>query len=370
MSNISTLFENLMTYNEVNKSKASTLKERRTTIKEDADTTLINLSVEVPKDVEEIKPEDVTVDVGVMNVDTSDVEKEDDKTDDENVDEVVVDETEDEIKDETKDKDEKEKSDKEEPEKEESLDLTKEGVEEVEEGSTDFESAVDRIRKRVNGATECTDVKTESLMHLDAASLNRLITTFVKDNYKNIDKVVINKAVLENRKLTLTGKIFNSEGKMESIALINRGFDAAKLEGKRFIMDFRDGSNTFGVIKENLKNPFVFTATVKNGKLAFEKLNCSFKTRINESKVAEITGKYTLKESLKTKNEKVEPKNENADQVKKFNEIVDKIKAAKNANDLIACKDEMDESNIGDTLLSAAQMVWDDVNSRMVASTK
>ena len=31
-----------------------------------------------------------------MNVDTSDVEKEDDKTDDENVDEVVVDETEDE----------------------------------------------------------------------------------------------------------------------------------------------------------------------------------------------------------------------------------------------------------------------------------
>ena len=41
------------------------------------------------------------------------------------------------------------------------------------------------------------------------------------------------------------------------------------------------------------------------------------------------------------------------------------IKAAKSANDLIACKDEMDKSNIGDTLLSAAQRVWDDVNSRM-----
>ena len=30
----------------------------------------------------------------------------------------------------------------------------------------------------------------------------------------------------------------------------------------------------------------------------------------------------------------------------------------------------MDEANLGDTLLSAAQMVWDDVNSRMVGTTK
>ena len=30
----------------------------------------------------------------------------------------------------------------------------------------------------------------------------------------------------------------------------------------------------------------------------------------------------------------------------------------------------MDEANLGDTLLSAAQMVWDDVNSRMVGATK
>lgn len=365
MSNISTLFENLMTYNEVNNPRRSTLKERKAPIKEDADTTLINLSVEVPKDVEEVKPEDVTVDVGVMNVDTSDVDKTDDVPEDKD-DEVVVDEP----TDEDKDDEEKSKPDEDEPEKEESLNLATEDVDTIEEGSSDFESAADRIRKRANSATECTSVKTESLMHLDAASLNRLITTFVKDNYKNIDKVIISKAMLENRKLTLTGKIYNSEGKTESITLVNRGFDVAKLEGKRFVMDFRDGSNTFNVIKENLKNPFVFTATVKNGKLAFENLNCSFKTRINESKVAEITGKYTLKEAVSAKNESIEPKTENADQVKKFNEIVDKIKAAKNANDLIACKDEMDESNIGDTLLSAAQMVWDDVNSRMVASVK
>lgn len=366
MSNISTLFENLMTYNEVNKSKKPIMKEHKEAIKEDADTTLINLSVEVPKDVEEVTPEDVTVDVGVMNVDTSDVKKEDEPVEDKVVDEVVVDdEPVEKPKEGSKDED---KKDEDEPEKEESLDLSTEAAK-VEEGSSDFESAADRIRKRVNGATECTDVKTESLMHLDTASLNRLITSFVKDNYKNIDKVVISKAILENRKLTLTGEIFNSEGKTESITLVNRGFDAAKLEGKRFVMDFRDSSNTFSVVKENLKNPFVFTATVKDGKLAFEKLNCSFKTRIDESKVAEVSGKYTLKESVETKTEELEQKNENADQVKKFNEIVDKIKAAKNANDLIACKDEMDDSNIGDTLLSAAQMVWDDVNSRMKAST-
>ena len=77
-----------------------------------------------------------------------------------------------------------------------------------------------------------------------------------------------------------------------------------------------------------------------------------------ESKVALVSGKSTLKES-------VEPITEDANKIKKFLEIVDKIKVAKTANDLTACKDEMDKANLGDTLLAAAQLVWDDVNSRM-----
>ena len=61
---------------------------------------------------------------------------------------------------------------------------------------------------------------------------------------------------------------------------------------------------------------------------------------------------------------------EDANQVKKFNEIVDKIKAAKSGNDLVILEDEMKKANLGDTLLAAAQMVWDDVNSRMVGAYK
>lgn len=391
MSNVSALFENLMTYNDTHKSEKKTVVEN--------DTTLLNLTVEIPTEKEDITPEDVSVNVGVMNVEDekdstneSDVETEENDNDD-----ISVNETSDEIEDVTPE-DENDNDtidDNSDDSKEESLNLRKETIrqkrleakrlkeakkidestecinkdendcetklDDVSEESIDVETAKLNIRKRVAATEECVQktTKTESLMHLDTKSLNKLFTEFVKENYKNIDKVVITKAMLENRMLKLEGTITNTNGESTSISLTNRGFNPAKLENKRFIMDFKDTSNTFEVVKESLKQPFVFMCTLKEGILTFEELTYSFKTMF-ESKVAEISGKCTLTES-------VEPKNENADQVKKFNEIVDKIKSAKTANDLITCKDEMDDSNIGDTLLAAAQLVWDDVNSRMKA---
>lgn len=401
MSNISNLFENLMTYNETNKKVDKPVVE--------SDSTLLNLTVEIPNEVEEITPEDVKVDVGVMNVDTTDTETVDTSED-------MEAETEEEVSKDVTPEDEAETStteDEETPNKEEALNSRKEiirkkrleakqlreakkdsekekctgkddctceacktkneGLAKIDECQTpndvtenetneavDVETAKVNIRKRVaSSVEECKQesIKKESLMHLDTKSLNRLFTEFVKENYKNIDKVVITKAMLENKTLKLEGTIINNQGESEKISIVNRGFDASKLEGKRFVMDFRDASNTFGVIKESLKKPFVFTCTLLEGVLTFEELKYSYKT-MHESNVAEIFGKCVLTESLETQTE-------NADQVKKFHEIVDKIKAAKTANDLLACKDEMDDSNIGDTLLAAAQMVWDDVNARM-----
>jgi len=457
MSNVMNLFENLMTYNDSKKVQEN-------------DETLLNLTIELPGEIEDLDPSDVNVNVGVMNVNTD--EPEGIKFDDSEEDETDVDaDLEDTEEDATAGNDESTEDDQD-AGKEESLSFKKE--------SSDVETAKSNIKKRVLAnenkdcetgdcdankreilrkkyeeyknnksvnegifdkfgsknidldKTKANKVSASSLkpgdyirndfstsasskvkafkivsknpikgknneysyklidstgknyteeisdelkvykyeipngktprgfsesINLNDRSINKLITKFVRENYKNVNKVVINKALYENKKLILKGYVEDLSGNKETIILQNRGFDPTKLENKRFMMDFKDISNTFGVIKESIKHPFMFTCSLKEGVLSFEEFKYSYKTMV-ESKTIEVTGKCAL-------NESVEIKNENADQVKKFNEIVEKIKAAKSANDLIACKDEMDKSNIGDTLLSAAQMVWDDVNSRM-----
>lgn len=293
MSNISSLFENLMTYND------SKMAIKRKHIKE-SDEKMINLSVQLPNDLEDITPEDVDVNVGVMDIDI-------DETDNSNNDEDIIVPEEDENDDDKPknkssktDDEENESDDKDESEKKESVNIDKDCVctgksdcncekckSKVE--SKDVDTAIANIRRRVS--------KNESLLHLDSASINKLITNFVKDNYKNIDKIVINKAVLENNILTLKGIIKDASGKRESVVLKNRGFNPAKLENSRFLIDFKDVSNTFEVMKEGAKLPFTFTATMKNKVLAFENLECNYKVKLNENKIAHVTGKYTLTES-------------------------------------------------------------------------
>lgn len=430
-NNISSLFENLMVYNESH-------SKRNIKRKIEADQTLLNLSVELPDNIiDDIEPEDVKVDVGVMNVDTDDVDEINVDTDENDIDDEDTDiDSEDNIDDE-KDTDTKEsfsfknekglklkpKCDECDKKEESSLDNAKANIrrrvktneallkedwskgiilsatfsideaEKAHDAGTFFIGDGDSIknyigvsgysvynkdnyRNKMPGYVEVYEneviytlpiydneikqylsggistlnkaiktknisvinnvinefkdilkslginsykidvtlssngdeftqslnevVKTrkekktckESLMHLDTKSLNKLITDFVRENYKNIDKVVITKAILENKQLTLRGYIQDRKGLKESIVLSNRGFDPKKLENTRFLIDFKDMNRTFGVIKESLKQPFTFTATMKNGIVKFESLKCNFKTRINESTLARITGNY------------------------------------------------------------------------------
>ena len=412
MYNTEKLFENLVLFSEMD----STPKINAKVVKEE-DETILNLSVELPTDKTDIEPEDVKVNVGVMNVDAEGSEDEEENKEDVEVpeDEDPIDVTpEGEESVGSTDDDEKPVEDEEANEslklekkcKDDDCEKVKEAIDtakldkainkhfdntvkswdlndddankvivkfkdgsenefsldtfEIEE-STEVEDAKKRILARANKVTE-------SLLKLDTKSLNNLITSFVKDNYRNIDKVVINKAVLENNTLTLSGKIHDVNGLTENIILKNKGINATKLENKKFQMDFADVNKTFGAMRESVNKPFMFTCKLQEGLLTFDELAASFKTRIDENKIAKVSGTYTLTECMvkpeKDKKE-VECVTENADQVKKFNEIADKIKAAKTANDLSECKDLMDDSNVGDTLLSALQMIWDDVNSRM-----
>lgn len=292
----SLLFENLMKYNDATQAKRN-LKENVKPVKEE-DETIVNLQVELPQDLEDVKPDDIKVDVGVMPVETDDVESNEDEEKIDDFDETP--EEDEDVKPESDENDESNEDDKKE--------------------SVDVETAKKNILNRVKNKTEsknskCTGkegceceackskkpIKTESLARLDTNSLNHLITTFVKDNYKNIDKIVISKAVLENNQLILKGTITNLDGKSESIKLVNKGFNVKKLEGKKFVMDFADASNTFGIVNESVKKPFIFIASLKEGILKFNSLKYNFKTKITEGKIAKVYGTCNLLKESKTR---------------------------------------------------------------------
>ena len=295
LNSSSLLFENLMKYNDATQAKRN-LKENVKPVKEE-DETIINLQVELPQDLEDVKPDDVKVDVGVMPVETDDVESNEDEEKIDDFDETP--EEDEDVKPESDENDESKEDDKKE--------------------SVDVETAKKNILNRVKNKTEnknseCTGkedceceackskkpIKNESLARLDTTSLNHLITTFVKDNYKNIDKIVISKAILENNQLILKGTITNLDGKSESIKLVNKGFNVKKLEGKKFVMDFADASNTFGIVNESVKKPFIFIASLKEGILKFNSLKYNFKTKITEGKIAKVYGTCNLLKESKT----------------------------------------------------------------------
>ena len=303
LNSSSLLFENLMKYNDATQAKRN-LKENVKPVKEE-DETIINLQVELPQDLEDVKPDDVKVDVGVMPVETDDVESNEDEEKIDDFDETP--EEDEDVKPESDENDESKEDDK------------KESKEDDKKESVDVETAKKNILNRVKNKTEsknseCTGkedceceackskkpIKNESLARLDTTSLNHLITTFVKDNYKNIDKIVISKAILENNQLILKGTITNLDGKSESIKLVNKGFNVKKLEGKKFVMDFADASNTFGIVNESVKKPFIFIASLKEGILKFNSLKYNFKTKITEGKIAKVYGTCNLLKESKT----------------------------------------------------------------------
>lgn len=319
----SLLFENLMKYNDATQAKRN-LKENIKPVKEE-DETIVNLQVELPQDLEDVKPDDIKVDIGVMPVETED--EDDSEVKDDKTIEDEIPEEDDSIEIEKDDVDNE--ADKKESLKrkrleafrkmKEAKDCKAEKDEKPLEETKDLETAKKNILTRTQktegtepevddekctGKDDCqcetckAKTKKESLARLDTTSLNHLITTFVKDNYKNIDKITISKAILENKQLTLKGTITNLEGKTESMVLVNKGFDVKKLEGKKFVMDFSDAKNTFGVITESVKKPFVFIASLKEGVLKFDSLKYNFKTKVTEGKIAKVYGKCTLTEKI------------------------------------------------------------------------
>lgn len=324
----SLLFENLMKYNDATQAKRN-LKENVKPVKEE-DETIVNLQVELPQDLEDVKPDDIKVDVGVMPVETEDEDNSKVKDDESIEDEIPeendsIDVEEDDVDNEADKKESLKRKRLEAFRKmKEAKDCKDDEDEKPLEETNDLETAKKNILARTQKTEgtksdvddECTgkddcqckackdkkpEEKKESLARLDTTSLNHLITTFVKDNYKNIDKITISKAILENNQLILKGTITNLDGKSESIKLVNKGFNVKKLEGKKFVMDFADASNTFGIVNESVKKPFIFIASLKEGILKFNSLKYNFKTKITEGKIAKVYGTCNLLKESKTR---------------------------------------------------------------------
>lgn len=294
---LNVLMENLIAYNE-NKSQNKTRKipnrritegvnrRQRHSIKEN-DETMLNLSVELPGDYD-IDPDDVSVDVGVTNLDVpNDVDNEDDENQD-------IDNTSYEDDD----------IDLELNDAEESIQSRKCHGNNCKDTSLD-ECDLPRINirenrtKRNRRVNENKERRTAAkTTFLNEKSLNRLFSKFIRENYKNISKCEFVRATANNNSLKLEGYITNASGKREKVVLENKGFNSKKLENKTFLMDFVDKSNTFKVIKENRKTPFVTKASIKNGILTFESLKYNYVTPYKENQKARVSGKV-LNESVR-----------------------------------------------------------------------
>ena len=135
LNSSSLLFENLMKYNDATQAKRN-LKENVKPVKEE-DETIINLQVELPQDLEDVKPDDVKVDVGVMPVETDDVESNEDEEKIDDFDETP--EEDEDVKPESDENDESKEDDKKE--------------------SVDVETAKKNILNRVKNKTESKNSK-------------------------------------------------------------------------------------------------------------------------------------------------------------------------------------------------------------------
>jgi len=302
------LFENLMALKDTKKVNTS-----KKPVKE-SDETVLNVNIELPsdKDVEELEPDDVDVNVGITYLDEIENEETDEELNTDSIDEAELEDAEVDILEDSLEIDIDITEDVEEDEEptdividinDDVLELQPEIMEEKIK-ATRVKKALENAKRRraLEAKRKAMKTKKEALMNMDTNSLNKLVSSFVKDNYKNIDKVVFSRAILEKTGLTVKGTIIAKSGKTENIALRNIGFNKTKLEGKRFLIDFKDATNTFKSVKESAnKSPFVFEATLKNNTLNFNKLKYNFITKTLENKQAKVFGAIKLNENRKRK---------------------------------------------------------------------
>ena len=158
---------------------------------------------------------------------------------------------------------------------------------------------LDLMNESCKAKKECDEPKDskkkeleECLARIDGATLNKLVTEFVKNNYKNIDKIVFSKSLIEKNQLKFRGKIKQLNGKVENIELTCPDFSKELLKKESFTLAFIDTSNQLNILKESKVAPITIDFKNVNNRFISEAMRYNF---ITESTHKKVSGRIKIK---------------------------------------------------------------------------
>ena len=138
---------------------------------------------------------------------------------------------------------------------------------------------------------------TESDTSFDEVTLNRMLTTFAKENYANVKFVKVSKGTVRGNRLTLEGVVTTTKGSKRPVKFVCENFKM----GKRMTLNFKEyGPFTESV--ENARPTFIIECVTMKDSITPVSLKYSYKTKNfmkNESRdMYSVTGKV-LSESVR-----------------------------------------------------------------------
>ena len=156
-----------------------------------------------------------------------------------------------------------------------------------------FESAKRRPMRRTAPASR----KVENTLGFDEVSLNRMLTTFAKENYANVRSIKISKGSVRGTRLTLEGVVTTTKGSKQPIKFVARDFKKAP----RMTIGFKE----IGPFTESVKNAgptFTLECVMKGSNIVPAALRYSYKAKnagMKESRQTySVTGRV-LSESVR-----------------------------------------------------------------------
>lgn len=174
-----------------------------------------------------------------------------------------------------------------------------------EEDTDDFEESVRRSRNRtmrrkaesVRRTPLQRAKKTSNSLEFDDVTLNRMLTTFAKENYSNVKFVKVTKGSVNRSRLTLEGVVITTKGSKRGIKFVCENFKKSPRMSLRF--------KEFGPFTESVENEkptFVVECVAKAGVIKPVSLRYSYITKnanMKESnRTYSVTGKV-LSESVR-----------------------------------------------------------------------
>lgn len=130
--------------------------------------------------------------------------------------------------------------------------------------------------------SDSTEDDEDNTLMVDESTLNRVFTSFAKENYSDVKGVKFNSGRLIGNQLSLEGFVFTANHKKSSIKLVSEGFNLS--DATKSIKMFEKGPFTESAVTAKNKVPFVLECEIKGNNISFTgmKYNYTIKS-VNES---------------------------------------------------------------------------------------